>query len=160
MERAEQAEGRTCLLKDKVVFVWGAITTGKSRLFVDLALHFNDKIINSDKIQVYKGLNIATRGGSNSFVKALVDDNLNFVFKFDYCFLWMHLSLTLLDKCVYDRVDQMVEVGLPNEVKGMFDHNVDYTRVIRCSISVLELDEFFRVENNPNLNAEATRLLE
>ena len=36
----------------------GATGTGKSRLSVDLATHFRGKIINSDKMQVYKGLEI------------------------------------------------------------------------------------------------------
>ncbi|KAK6122647.1 hypothetical protein DH2020_043609 [Rehmannia glutinosa] len=38
----------------------GATGTGKSRLAVDLATRFNAEIINSDKIQVYKGLDIIT----------------------------------------------------------------------------------------------------
>ncbi|GAB4843469.1 Adenylate isopentenyltransferase 5, chloroplastic [Ancistrocladus abbreviatus] len=46
--------------KDKVVFVMGATGTGKSRLSIDLATHFPAEIINSDKIQMYKGLDIAT----------------------------------------------------------------------------------------------------
>ena len=33
---------------------------GKSRLSVDLATHFRGEIINSDKMQVYKGLEIVT----------------------------------------------------------------------------------------------------
>ncbi|KAH0764707.1 hypothetical protein KY285_000578 [Solanum tuberosum] len=46
--------------KKKVVFIMGAIGTGKSRLSVDLATHFRVEIINSDKMQVYKGLEIVT----------------------------------------------------------------------------------------------------
>ncbi|GAB4851149.1 Adenylate isopentenyltransferase 5, chloroplastic [Ancistrocladus abbreviatus] len=46
--------------KDRVVFVMGATGTGKSRLSIDLAAHFSAEIINSDKIQVYKGLDIVT----------------------------------------------------------------------------------------------------
>ncbi|KAG5629925.1 hypothetical protein H5410_001642 [Solanum commersonii] len=37
-----------------------ATGTGKSRLSVDLATHFRGEIINSDKMQVYKGLDIMT----------------------------------------------------------------------------------------------------
>ncbi|KAG5547985.1 hypothetical protein RHGRI_013617 [Rhododendron griersonianum] len=57
--------------KKKVVFIMGATGTGKTRLSLDLAAHFPGEIINSDKIQVYKGLDIVTnkvsepaRGGS------------------------------------------------------------------------------------------------
>ncbi|KAK6937500.1 hypothetical protein RJ641_031008 [Dillenia turbinata] len=46
--------------KEKVVVVMGATGTGKSRLSIDLATRFPAEIINSDKIQVYKGLNIVT----------------------------------------------------------------------------------------------------
>ena len=46
--------------KKKVVFIMGATGTGKSRLSVDLATHFRGEIINSDKMQVYKVLEIVT----------------------------------------------------------------------------------------------------
>ncbi|WOL16182.1 hypothetical protein Cni_G24964 [Canna indica] len=46
--------------KDKVVLVMGATGTGKSRLAVDLAAHFGGEIINSDKMQVYAGLDVVT----------------------------------------------------------------------------------------------------
>lgn len=38
----------------------GATGTGKSRLSIDLATHFPAEIVNSDKIQVYKGIDIVT----------------------------------------------------------------------------------------------------
>ncbi|KAG5629951.1 hypothetical protein H5410_001668 [Solanum commersonii] len=44
--------------KKKVVFIMGEIGTGKSCLCVDLATHFRGEIINLDKMQVYKGLEI------------------------------------------------------------------------------------------------------
>nr|GEV23773.1 adenylate isopentenyltransferase 3, chloroplastic-like [Tanacetum cinerariifolium] len=46
--------------KDKVVVVMGATGTGKSRLSIDLATRYRAEIINSDKIQVYEGLDIVT----------------------------------------------------------------------------------------------------
>ncbi|PWA69407.1 isopentenyl transferases protein [Artemisia annua] len=46
--------------KDKVVVVVGATGTGKSRLSIDLATRYSAEIINSDKIQVYEGLDIVT----------------------------------------------------------------------------------------------------
>lgn len=46
--------------KEKVVVVMGATGAGKSRLSIDLATRFSAEIINSDKMQVYKGLDIAT----------------------------------------------------------------------------------------------------
>ncbi|KAL6500449.1 hypothetical protein OROHE_025815 [Orobanche hederae] len=47
-------------LKKKVVVVMGATGTGKSRLSVDLAARFAVEIINSDKMQAYRGLDITT----------------------------------------------------------------------------------------------------
>lgn len=46
--------------KHKIVFVMGCTATGKSKLSVDLATFFPSEIINSDKIQFYKGLDIIT----------------------------------------------------------------------------------------------------
>ncbi|KAG5609628.1 hypothetical protein H5410_020909 [Solanum commersonii] len=46
--------------KKKVVFIMGATGMGKSRLSVDLATHFRGEIINSDEMQIYKGLEIVT----------------------------------------------------------------------------------------------------
>ncbi|RCV10068.1 hypothetical protein SETIT_2G082100v2 [Setaria italica] len=46
--------------KHKAVVVMGATGTGKSRLAVDLALQFGGEVINSDKIQVHAGLDVAT----------------------------------------------------------------------------------------------------
>ncbi|KAK6146105.1 hypothetical protein DH2020_019974 [Rehmannia glutinosa] len=43
----------------------GAPGAGKSRLAIDLAIHFDGQIINSDKIQVYKGLDIITNKVTN-----------------------------------------------------------------------------------------------
>ncbi|CAK8563563.1 unnamed protein product [Lathyrus sativus] len=47
--------------KEKVVVVMGATGTGKSKLAIDIANHFPPaEIINSDKMQVFKGLDITT----------------------------------------------------------------------------------------------------
>ncbi|PRQ40346.1 putative transferase [Rosa chinensis] len=50
------------LRKDKLIVIMGATGAGKSRLSIDLATHFPCcfEIINSDKMQVYKGLDITT----------------------------------------------------------------------------------------------------
>ncbi|KAF5731518.1 adenylate isopentenyltransferase [Tripterygium wilfordii] len=48
------------LHKEKVVIVMGATGTGKSRLSIDLATRFPAEIVNSDKMQVYQGLDVVT----------------------------------------------------------------------------------------------------
>ena len=51
---------RRVAAKHKAVVVLGATGTGKSRLAIDLALRFGGEVINSDKIQAYAGLDVAT----------------------------------------------------------------------------------------------------
>ncbi|XP_047977825.1 adenylate isopentenyltransferase 5, chloroplastic-like [Salvia hispanica] len=46
--------------KEKAVVVVGATGTGKSRLSIDLATRFDAEVINSDKMQVYTGLDVVT----------------------------------------------------------------------------------------------------
>ncbi|KAG6575015.1 Adenylate isopentenyltransferase 5, chloroplastic, partial [Cucurbita argyrosperma subsp. sororia] len=183
--------------KDKLVFVMGATGTGKSRLAIELANRFPAEIINSDKIQIYKGLEILTNkvtekeccgvphhllgiadpnsnftatdfrrhaslainsivgkhrlpivaGGSNSFIESLVDDEAEFRYRYDCCFLWVDVSLPVLHSFVSDRVDRMLDNGLVNEVRNLFDPKEnDYTRGIRRAIGVPELDAFLRAE--------------
>ncbi|KAJ8420185.1 hypothetical protein Cgig2_023002 [Carnegiea gigantea] len=184
--------------KDKVVIVIGATGTGKSRLSIDLATHFPAEIVNSDKIQVYRGLDIVTNkvtedecrgvphhllgiidpnadftttdfrhhaslaiesiierdrlpiiaGGSNSFVDSLVNDDPYFAARCECCFLWVDVSLPILESFVSDRVDQMVKAGLVDEVRAIFDPKADYARGIRRAIGVPELDQFLRMERN------------
>ncbi|KAL5701711.1 hypothetical protein ACHQM5_027021 [Ranunculus cassubicifolius] len=181
--------------KDKVVVVMGATGTGKSRLSIDLATRFPAEIINSDKMQVYQGLDITTNkvtkeekrgiphhllgvidpeddftatdfrlqasmavdsivkkdclpiivGGSNSYIESLIDDeNLEFRSKYDCCFLWVDVSLPVLNSFVSDRVDRMVEYGLLDEVERIFKTDGDYAYGIRRAIGVPELDLYFR----------------
>ncbi|KAG7602774.1 Adenylate isopentenyltransferase 5 [Arabidopsis thaliana] len=198
--------------KDKVVFVMGATGTGKSRLAIDLATRFPAEIVNSDKIQVYKGLDIVTNkvtpeeslgvphhllgtvhdtcedftaedfqreairavesivqrdrvpiiaGGSNSYIEALVNDCVDFRLRYNCCFLWVDVSRPVLHSFVSERVDKMVEMGLVDEVRRIFDpSSSDYSAGIRRAIGVPELDEFLRSEMR-NYPAETTeRLLE
>lgn len=184
--------------KEKVVLVMGATGTGKSKLSLDLANRFPAEIVNSDKMQVYKGLDILTNkvtqeechgvphhllglvdpsvdftafdfchhaslaidsilrrdrlpiiaGGSNSFIKALLNDDMEFQNKYECCLLWVDVSLPVLHSFVSKRVDQMIEAGLVDEVRGIFESSVDYTRGIRRAIGVPEMDLFLRNESN------------
>ncbi|GAV60934.1 IPPT domain-containing protein [Cephalotus follicularis] len=196
--------------KDKVVVVVGATGTGKSRLAIDLATRFPAEIVNSDKIQVYKGLDICTNkvteeecqgvlhhllgivdpnvnftsndfcnhasqsldsivgrdkvpiiaGGSNSYIKALVNDDREFRMRYECCFLWVDVSLPVLHSFVSERVDKMVEMGLVDEVKRVFNPHVsDYSCGIRRAIGVPELDHYFRSEGVVD-NKTRARLLE
>ncbi|KAJ1405123.1 P-loop containing nucleoside triphosphate hydrolase [Sesbania bispinosa] len=183
--------------KEKVVLVMGATGTGKSRLSIDLATCFPSEIINSDKIQIYQGLDIVTNkiseeeqrgvphhllgtqnpnteftandfrdmsssaidsitsseqlpiivGGSNSYLEALVDDDdYKFRSRYDFCCLWVDVSMPVLHSYVAERVDQMVSNGMVNELRPFFSPNGDYSRGIRKAIGVPEFDEYFRNE--------------
>ncbi|OVA05521.1 tRNA isopentenyltransferase [Macleaya cordata] len=86
-------------------------------------------------------------GGSNSFIEALVDDEeLEFRSNYHCCFIWVDVSLPLLHSFVSKRVDQMVKIGLVEEVREMFEPNADYTKGIRRAIGVPEMDHYLRVE--------------
>ncbi|KAG5610235.1 hypothetical protein H5410_021516 [Solanum commersonii] len=195
--------------KKKVVFIMGAIGTGKSRLSIDLATYFRGEIINSDKMQVYKGLEIVTKkithtnkqgvrhylsgeiepdcdfiaedfclqaivyiefflktqrvpiivGGTNSFIEKLMEDPV-FIFKYKYdtCFIWIDVEQLILNRRVDMRVDQMVNAGLVNEVQLIFILDADYTKGIRCSISVPEMDRYFREETNIDEDDESKKM--
>ncbi|KAI5659097.1 hypothetical protein M9H77_27890 [Catharanthus roseus] len=174
-----------------------ATGTGKSRLFIDLATRFPSEIINLDKIQVYKGLDIVTNkvpiserlgvphhllgeveqdvdyisvdfcrdtiaiietilksnrvpifvGGPNSFLKALMEDSVkNFKSSFECCFISMDVSFRILHSYVSKRVDQMVDAGLVDEVREIFDEKADYSRGVRRAIYVCEMHEYFLLE--------------
>ncbi|KAL4038719.1 hypothetical protein IC575_002343 [Cucumis melo] len=180
------------LQKEKVVFVIGATGTGKSRLSIDIATQFPSEVINSDKMQVYHGLDIVTNkitkqeqcgvphhllgiinpfldfsasnfsdmamlsldaisshdrlpiiaGGSNSYIEALIDSN--FRLKYECCFLWVDVSMQVLQSFVSERVDKMVANGMVDEAEKFFDPARDYSRGIKRAIGVPEFDSYFR----------------
>ncbi|XP_027768544.1 adenylate isopentenyltransferase 5, chloroplastic-like [Solanum pennellii] len=196
--------------KKKVIFIMGATGTGKSRLSVDVATHFRGEIINSDKMQVYKGLEIVTNkithtekqgvrhyllgeiepdsdftaedfclqavvyiekilktqrvpiivGGSNSYIEKLVEDPV-FMFKYRYnsCFIWIDVEQSVLNRRVDMRVDQLVKAGLVDEVQHIFIPDADYTKGIRRSIGVPEMDRYLREETNIDGDDESKQMI-
>ncbi|KAK4720267.1 hypothetical protein R3W88_018605 [Solanum pinnatisectum] len=177
--------GQPPQMDHKVVVVMGVTGAGKSRLSIDLATHFKGEIVNSDKIQVYKGLDIATNkitekkgcliprhlilsfcnmasfavnsisgreklpiivGGSNSFIEALVyDKTYKLCTRYDFCFLWINVSMHVLNSFLSERVDKMV--------RTMFNpKNLDYSKGIRKAIGVPEFNRYFRAELSKAIN--------
>ncbi|KAG6645191.1 hypothetical protein CIPAW_08G105200 [Carya illinoinensis] len=183
--------------REKVVIIMGATGTGKSKLSIYLAKCYDAELINSDKMQVYEGLDIVTNkvtegeqcevphhllgiidpyadftverfcemalvsiesilsrgrlpiivGGSNTYIEALIDgEEYKFRSKYDCCFLWVDVSLPEHHSFLSIRVDQMVENGMVEELRKMFDPNVDYSKGIFRSIGVPEFDQYFRTE--------------
>lgn len=188
--------------KENVILVMGATGTGKSKLSIDLATCFpSSEIINSDKIQIYQGLDIVTNkiskqeqrgvphhllgthnpnteftandfrelssstidsitcrdhlpiivGGSNSYLEALVDDDdYNFRSRYNFCCLWVDVAMPVLHSYIEQRVDQMFENGMVNELRPFFNPKGDYSKGIRKAIGVPEFDEYFRREQFVN----------
>ncbi|KAF9618812.1 hypothetical protein IFM89_002680 [Coptis chinensis] len=79
--------------KKQVVFIVGATGTGQSTLSIDLAKCFPAEIVNSDKMQVYQGLDIITKKvpeeeqyGIPHHPLGVLDANADFSVS-DFCFL-------------------------------------------------------------------------
>ncbi|KAF0916652.1 hypothetical protein E2562_010504 [Oryza meyeriana var. granulata] len=83
-------------------------------------------------------------GGSNRYLEALLDGEPGFRKRHDLCFLWVDAHLPVLHRYVHHRVDCMVEQGLVGEVRELFRLDADYSRGIRRSIGVPEMDAYFR----------------
>uniref|UniRef100_A0A3Q7ITQ0 Adenylate isopentenyltransferase n=1 Tax=Solanum lycopersicum TaxID=4081 RepID=A0A3Q7ITQ0_SOLLC len=106
-------------------------------------------------------------GGSNSYIEKHVEDPVfMFKYKYDSCFIWIDVEQlvwnrrvdmrvdqmvkqqSVLNRRVYMRVDQMVKAGLVDEVRQIFIPDADYTKGIRRSIGVPEMDRYLREETN------------
>ncbi|KAL7001133.1 Transferase of alkyl or aryl groups [Sarracenia purpurea var. burkii] len=208
--------------KQKIVVIMGPTGCGKSRLSIDLASRFfPSEIINSDKMQVYRGLDITTNkipmsdrlgvphhllgdldlptahhhpdltpsqfrslavstisavlsrsnlplivGGSNSFIYALAVNQFDpdsDVFdesylgpvcselQYDCCFLWVDVSIPVLNQYLAKRVDDMLDSGMFDELAEYFEseklHDSDSTRSgkgLRKAIGVPEFEPYFK----------------
>ncbi|TKY65140.1 Adenylate isopentenyltransferase 5 [Spatholobus suberectus] len=100
--------------KKKVLFIMGATGTGKTKLSISLGTQFPSEIINSDKIQVYKGLDIITNKVPESERCAIPHHLLGIIDDPDYDF-------TVDDFCkhVLAALDLIIEKGhLPIIVGG------------------------------------------
>ncbi|KAK8635939.1 hypothetical protein V6N13_004651 [Hibiscus sabdariffa] len=108
--------------------------------FVNMASQATDSIVSRSQLPIIAG-------GSNSFIEALVDDqHLRFRSKYECCFLWVDVAMPVLHQYVSDRVDEMIETGMVDEVRSFFESNANYSKGIRRAIGVPEFDRYFRAE--------------
>ncbi|KAL4384142.1 hypothetical protein GQ457_15G022530 [Hibiscus cannabinus] len=108
--------------------------------FVDMASQATDSIVSRSQLPIIAG-------GSNSFIEALVDDqHFRFRSKYECCFLWVDVAMPVLHQYVSDRVDEMIETGMVDEVRSFFDSNANYSKGIRKAIGVPEFDRYLRAE--------------
>uniref|UniRef100_A0A3Q7IX99 Uncharacterized protein n=1 Tax=Solanum lycopersicum TaxID=4081 RepID=A0A3Q7IX99_SOLLC len=104
-------------------------------------------------------------GGSNSYIEKLVEDPV-FMFKYKYAsfFIWTNVEQSVLNRRVDMRVDQMVKAGLVDEVRQIFIPSIfipdaDYTKEIRRSIGVPEMDIYLREETNIDGDDESKKMI-
>ncbi|XP_049393646.1 adenylate isopentenyltransferase 5, chloroplastic-like [Solanum stenotomum] len=87
--------------------------------------------------------------GSNSFIEKLVEDPVfMFKHKYDSYFIWIDVEQSVLNRRVHTRGDEMVNAGLVDEVRKFFIPDADYTKGIRRSIGVPEMDKYLSEEQN------------
>ncbi|KAG5629945.1 hypothetical protein H5410_001662 [Solanum commersonii] len=170
--------------KKKVVFIMGAIGTGKSRLSVDLATHFRGEIINSDKMQVYKELEIVTNKithaenqGVRHYLLGEIELDSDFTaedfslksivyiefFLKTQCvpiivggyFIWINVEQSVLNSSVETRVEEM----LVDEVWQIFILDANYIKGIRLSIGIPEMDKYLREEKNIDEDDESKKMI-
>lgn len=121
--------------KDKVVVILGATGTGKTKLAIDLANHFPPaEIINSDKMQVYKGLDITTNKvtdeecrGVPHHLLGMVDPNSNFTAN-DFC---RHATLAIGSIVGRDGLP-IIAGGSNSYIDALVNHHTDFRLSYEC----------------------------
>ena len=101
----------------------------------------------------YKDRNIIIVGGTGLYIKALLydytfDENENKNAKlYDFKIIGLTRDRNHLYNIINERVDYMIENGLLEEAKSLYDKNIK-TRVISAAIGYKELFEYFDKKNS------------
>ncbi|TMW83811.1 hypothetical protein EJD97_000685 [Solanum chilense] len=104
-------------------------------------------------------------GGTNSYIEKLVEDRVfMFKYKYDSFFNWIDVKQSDLYSRVDMRNDQMVKAAnfsnwLVNEVRQIFIPDEDYTKGIRRSIDVPEMDRYLSEEINIDGDDESKQMI-
>uniref|UniRef100_A0A3Q7ITH4 Uncharacterized protein n=1 Tax=Solanum lycopersicum TaxID=4081 RepID=A0A3Q7ITH4_SOLLC len=136
--------------KKKVIFIMGATGMGKFReIEPDSDITAEDFCLQSvvyiEKIQKTQRVPIIV-GGSNSYIEKLVEDPVFMSkYKYDSCFIWIDVEQSVLNRRVNMRVDQMVKAN--------------YTKGIRRSIGVPEMERYLREETNIDRDDESKKMI-
>ncbi|KAF1867445.1 hypothetical protein Lal_00049874 [Lupinus albus] len=147
--------------KDKVVVIMGATGSGKSKLAIDLATHFPPaEIVNSDKMQVYKGLDITTnkvteeesRGVPHHLLSIVDDPNYNFTAN-DFCH---HASLAI-DSIVGRDGLPIIAGGSNSFIEALVNHDSTFRARYECCF--LWVDVSLPVLHS-SLSARVDRMIE
>ena len=121
--------------KDKVVVIMGATGTGKSKLAIDIATHFPPaEIVNSDKMQVYQGLDITTNKvteeecrGVPHHLLGTVDPNTNFTAS-DYC----HHATIAVDSIAERDGLPIIAGGSNSFIDALVNHHAEFRLRYEC----------------------------
>lgn len=122
--------------KEKVVVIMGATGTGKSKLAIDLATQFPPaEIINSDKMQVYQGLDITTnkvtkeecRGVPHHLLGTVINPNTNFSAN-DFC---DHATLAIGSILGRDSLP-IIAGGSNSYIDALVNHHKDFQLRYQC----------------------------
>ncbi|KAL2228455.1 UNVERIFIED_CONTAM: Adenylate isopentenyltransferase 5, chloroplastic [Sesamum indicum] len=132
--------------KDKVVVVLGATGTGKSRLAIDLATRSGAEVINSDKIEVYKGLDIVTNKVSNEECRGVAHHLFGIIdLEVDFTvYNFVHHVLLAADTIVQKNWLPIIAGGSNCFIQALVNDDTKFPYM--RAIGVLEMDEFFRSE--------------
>ncbi|RHN66558.1 putative transcription factor TFIIB, tRNA dimethylallyltransferase [Medicago truncatula] len=93
-------------------------------------------------------LPITIRGFNSYFKKLIKDPAIAFLSKYDFFIffsIWIDVSLPTLFQYIGKRVDEMVEVGMVDEIREYFVSGADNSKGIRRVIGVPEIDYFFEI---------------
>lgn len=146
---------------DKVVVIMGATGSGKSKLAIDLATHFPPaEVVNSDKMQVYKGLDITTnkvteeecRGVPHHLLGTVTDPNYNFTAS-DFCH---HASLAI-DSIVGRDGLPIIAGGSNSFIDALVNHHREFRTRYECCF--LWVDVSLPVLHS-SLSARVDRMIE
>jgi adenylate isopentenyltransferase (cytokinin synthase) len=146
--------------KEKVIVIMGATGTGKSKLAIDIATHFSPaEIINSDKIQVYKGLDITTNKvtdeecrGVHHHLLGTVDPNLSFTSN-DFC----EHATEKVDSIVSRNGLPIIAGGSNSYIEALVNHYPEFRTRYECCF--LWVDVSFPVLHS-SLSARVDRMIE
>lgn len=128
--------------KDKVVVIMGATGTGKTKLAIDVAKHFEPaEIVNSDKMQVYRGLDITTnkvteeeQRGVPHHLLGVVDPNANFTAS-DFC---RHACLAI-DSIVEKDGLPIIAGGSNSYLDALVNHHTEFRLRYECCFLWVDL---------------------
>ncbi|KAK7387806.1 hypothetical protein VNO78_22599 [Psophocarpus tetragonolobus] len=121
--------------KEKVVVIMGATGTGKSKLAIELATQFRQaEIVNSDKMQVYEGLEITTNKvrkeecrGVRHHLLGTVDPKANFTAN-DFC-----KQATVAVESILKREALPIIAGGSNSfLEALVNHYPDFSMRYTC----------------------------